>query len=247
MNAPNLTLYELAGADPRLRFSPHCWKTRMALAHKGLDSQRIAWRFSDKPRIAFSGQGAVPLLVDGEQPISDSWRIALHLERAYPERPSLFGGEAALALAGFVNRWADGALLPAIAPLILLEVYGQLDSADREYFRSTREAHFGASLETLGQPRERHLGQLHQGTRTVTPGAQKPAVPRRGARGLRRLLRVRHVHVGPLHPPRGSAGGERAAVRLARAPARRLRRTGPHGPPGHFPSAWSRRCPVNPN
>ncbi|HFD6779282.1 TPA: glutathione S-transferase family protein [Pseudomonas aeruginosa] len=162
MNAPNLTLYELAGADPRLRFSPHCWKTRMALAHKGLDSQRIAWRFSDKPRIAFSGQGAVPLLVDGEQPISDSWRIALHLERAYPERPSLFGGEAALALAGFVNRWADGALLPAIAPLILLEVYGQLDSADRKYFRSTREAHFGASLETLGQPRERHLGQLHQ-------------------------------------------------------------------------------------
>lgn len=162
MSSASLTLYELAGADPDLRFSPHCWKTRMALAHKGLESQRIAWRFSDKARIAFSRQGAVPVLVDGDQSISDSWRIALHLEQRYPERPSLFGSRDAIALAGFVNRWADSMLLPAVARIILLDVYEQLADEDREYFRSSREAHFGTSLEQLVAPQARHLEQLRQ-------------------------------------------------------------------------------------
>src|SRR3974390_869253 len=86
-----LTLYELAAADPRLRFSPYCWKTRMALAHKGLEAERLPWRFTEKDRIAFSGQGRVPVLVDEGQPVADSWRIALHLEQRFPDRPSLFG------------------------------------------------------------------------------------------------------------------------------------------------------------
>ncbi|WP_124308814.1 glutathione S-transferase family protein [Pseudomonas chlororaphis] len=162
MSSASLTLYELAGADPDLRFSPHCWKTRMALAHKGLESQRIAWRFSDKARIAFSRQGAVPVLVDGDQSISDSWRIALHLEQRYPERPSLFGGRDAVALSAFVNRWADSMLLPAVARVILLDVYEQLADEDREYFRSSREAHFGTSLEQLVAPQAKHLEQLRQ-------------------------------------------------------------------------------------
>lgn len=161
MNA-QLTLYELAGADPERRFSPHCWKTRLALAHKGLDSQRIPWRFSDKERIAFSGQGAVPVLVDGEQSITDSWRIALHLEQHYAERPSLFSSEAAIPLTAFINRWADSALLSAIAPLVMLDVYGQLAAEDRDYFRSSREARFGTTLEALGEPRERHLVHFRQ-------------------------------------------------------------------------------------
>ena len=38
---PDLTLYDLAGADPTLRFSPHCWKTHMALAHKGLAANTV--------------------------------------------------------------------------------------------------------------------------------------------------------------------------------------------------------------
>ena len=31
-----ITLYDLAGAETDRRFSPFCWRTRMALAHKGL-------------------------------------------------------------------------------------------------------------------------------------------------------------------------------------------------------------------
>ena len=79
MTAPGLTLFELAGANSELRFSPHCWKTRMALAHKGLEADRVPWRFIDKAKIAFSGQSLMPVLVHGDESISDSWRIALYL------------------------------------------------------------------------------------------------------------------------------------------------------------------------
>src|SRR3546814_5616599 len=63
MNADELTLYELAGADSRLRFSPHCWKVRMALAHKGVEARLISWRFSESEAIAFSNQRLVTILV----------------------------------------------------------------------------------------------------------------------------------------------------------------------------------------
>ena len=48
-----IKLYDLAGADPDLRFSPYCWRVKMAIAHKGLPCETIPWRFLDKPRIYF--------------------------------------------------------------------------------------------------------------------------------------------------------------------------------------------------
>ena len=45
-------LFELCGADDDLRFSPYCWRTRLALAHKGLPVETIAWRFTEKDAIA---------------------------------------------------------------------------------------------------------------------------------------------------------------------------------------------------
>ncbi|MDE2478632.1 MAG: glutathione S-transferase N-terminal domain-containing protein, partial [Betaproteobacteria bacterium] len=62
-HTPSLRLFDLAGADEQRRFSPYCWRTRMALAHKGLPVHTIAWRFTDKQAIAASGQGKVPVLV----------------------------------------------------------------------------------------------------------------------------------------------------------------------------------------
>ncbi len=149
MNEPRLILYELAGADPQLRFSPHCWKIRMALAHKGLSADRRPWRFTDKEAIAFSGQGLVPILIDNAQVICDSWRIAVHLEERFADRPALFGSPEAIALTRFVNSWADTALLPAIARLILLDIHNVLDEKDRDYFRASREQRYGKPLEEI--------------------------------------------------------------------------------------------------
>ena len=75
-----IKLYELAGKDDR-RFSPYCWRTRMALEHKGLEYETIPVRFTDKDAIAFSGQERVPVIRDGSNVISDSWAIAEYLGR----------------------------------------------------------------------------------------------------------------------------------------------------------------------
>lgn len=146
-------LYDLAGADPDLRFSPYCWRTRMALAHKGLEVETVPWRFTDKDRIAFSGQGRVPVLVDGERTVSDSWTIALYLENAYPDRPSLFGGDGGIAATRFVNAFADTVVLPKTTRLIVSDIMDVLHEKDREYFRKTREERFGKPLGevTLGR------------------------------------------------------------------------------------------------
>jgi Glutathione S-transferase, N-terminal domain len=51
-----LRLYYLAGAEPERRFSPYCWRIRLALAHKNLPVETIPWRFTEKAEIAASGQ-----------------------------------------------------------------------------------------------------------------------------------------------------------------------------------------------
>ena len=43
-----LKLFELVGTDEARPFSPFCWRTRMALAHKGLSAQTIPWCFTEK-------------------------------------------------------------------------------------------------------------------------------------------------------------------------------------------------------
>src|SRR6478672_11567394 len=83
-----IVMHDLAGADPALRFSPYCWRARMALAHKGLAVETIPWRFTEKAALEFSGQGRVPVIRDGARVVSDSWAIVEYLEDTYPDRPS---------------------------------------------------------------------------------------------------------------------------------------------------------------
>lgn len=144
-----LKLYDLAGADDTWRFSPYCWRVHLALAHKGLAVETIPWRFTEKEVIAFSGQGKVPVLMDGEQYIADSWAIAEYLDQHYPERPSLLGDASVMALTRFMNQWMNEVVHPALARVILPDVFAVLDEKDKPYFRRTREAAFGLSLEEL--------------------------------------------------------------------------------------------------
>jgi glutathione S-transferase len=152
-----LQLYDLAGAEPERRFSPYCWRIKMALKHKGLPFDTIPWRFADKDVIAFSGQGRVPVLVDGDQVVFDSWTIATYLEDNYADRPSLFGGDGGRAATRFVNAWADGVLVGGIVRLILTDIFANIDEKDRPYFRKTREERFGMSLEKVTAERETNV------------------------------------------------------------------------------------------
>jgi glutathione S-transferase len=142
-------LFELVGTDEARPFSPYCWRTRMALAHKGLDATSIPWRFTEKGAIAPHGSEKVPVLLHGEQAVVDSWAIANYLEEKYPGRPSLFGGQGGQAMARMLNWWGDIAVVGGIFPMIVADIPNHLAPVDAAYFRQSREARFGKPLEEV--------------------------------------------------------------------------------------------------
>jgi glutathione S-transferase len=155
-------LYDLAAADPDRRFSPYCWRAKLALAHKGLEVETIPWRFTEKDVIAFSGQDRVPVLIDGGKVVSDSWSIANYLEDTYPDRPSLFGGDGGRALARFVNSWADSVQLVGLIRMMVADIHAHVHDNDKAYFRESREKRFGATLEQVAADREQRLPAFRQ-------------------------------------------------------------------------------------
>ena len=141
-------LYELLGADDR-RFSPHVWRSLLALHHKGLKPERRPLPFTDLDEVEFSGHRRVPVLVDGERTVSDSWDIACYLEDAYAKAPSLFGGAMGRAQARFIDHWAATQLHPGLMRLIVLDIHDHLVAEDKEYFRTSRETRLGGPLERV--------------------------------------------------------------------------------------------------
>lgn len=150
-----VTLFELCGTDPALRFSPYCWRSRFALAHKGLAVESHPWRFTETEQLAFADYDKVPVLVDGEKVVTDSWNIAVYLEATYPERAPLFAG--APGAQRFYNSWADQVLLPALGRLVLADIPALLAPKDRAYFIRSREQRFGMTLEQFTAGREERL------------------------------------------------------------------------------------------
>tara|TARA_A100001037_G_scaffold299998_1_gene326685 strand:- start:396 stop:1136 length:741 start_codon:yes stop_codon:yes gene_type:complete len=143
-----ITLYELAGAGD-IRHSPYCWRTLMALKHKGFDDfERVPVYFRDRSPIAFSGQTNIPVLVDSERWINDSWGIACYLEDTYPDRPSLLGGDVGRAESYFVHAWVETLLgwkagQPGYFEILVWDAFEHLDPADKDWWRRDREVLLG--------------------------------------------------------------------------------------------------------
>lgn len=169
-----ITMYDLAGAEPARRFSPFCWRTRMALAHKQLAVETIPWRYAEKAAIAHSGQDRVPVIEDDGHVIADSWAIANYLEETYRERPSLFGGAGGRAVSRFINGWADTVQNAGISTLVAADILKHLDPGDRDYFRRSREQRFGMTLEQFCANREQRIGGFRRSLEPLrnTLGAQ---------------------------------------------------------------------------
>ena len=151
-----ILLYDLVGTDDR-RFSPHCWRTRMALEHKGLEYQAIPTRFTEISGVCDGQQKTVPILQDGERIVCDSWAIAEYLEQEYPEQPSLFGGADGKILTVFIQNWTNATLHAGMIGMIVKDIHDHLLPEDQAYFRSSREKRFGKSLEELQSDRDSRL------------------------------------------------------------------------------------------
>ncbi|WP_048647709.1 glutathione S-transferase family protein [Nitratireductor soli] len=152
-----IMLYELVGQDEARPFSPHCWKVAFALAHKGLEFTSVPTRFGVVATIEDGASKIVPVIRDGDRVVADSFQIALYLEEAYPEGPTLFAGEGGKALSRFIEKWSIAALHTFIGPAILVDIHDRLDSPDQAYFRESREARFGCRLEEAAHGREARL------------------------------------------------------------------------------------------
>ena len=151
-----IIFYDLAGQDGR-NFSPYCWRTRMALAHKGLDYEHKGTAFTAIRNVGDGHFQTVPIIEDDDRMVMDSSAIADYLEERYPDAPSLYGGEAARALCQFVHSWTNAVVHTGLARLIVRDIYDHICDEDRDYFRASREKIFGMTLEAVQADREDRL------------------------------------------------------------------------------------------
>jgi glutathione S-transferase len=95
----------------RIPFSTNVERVALALAHKGLATEWVDVPADDRSAVeAVSGQPLVPVLVDGDDVITDSPAILRHLEHCFPE-PRLYpadparNAEAEIFVAWFNGVW----------------------------------------------------------------------------------------------------------------------------------------------
>jgi glutathione S-transferase len=153
-------LYELVGADSARRLSPFVWRVRFALEHKGLDAAIVPSRFGEKDKASLqqiSGQTLVPVFVDGEKVVANSWDICCSIEDDYPDAPSLFGGKAGRSLCHFMVLWTDTTLHTLITKIVMLDVWNFIAKEDKVYFRESREKRYGMTLEEYGKISETNV------------------------------------------------------------------------------------------
>ena len=155
-----ILLYDLVGRDLQRPFSPHCWKTAMALAHKGLDFRSVPTPFTDVATVEGGASKTVPVIRDGETIVSDSFDIALYLDETYPDRPSLFGGQGGQAMARFIERWSQLTIHPYLGAAVLMDLHSRLAPEDQAFFRNSRELRYGKPLEEVPAGRDTGLAEF---------------------------------------------------------------------------------------
>ena len=141
-------LYDLALADEDVRPSTYCWIVKFALLHKGLQFETRTVPFADKSKYPDPEYGLVPVLADNGELVRDSTVITEWLDRKFPQNP-LVASKAERAAVNFYSAWTAAYVNPALRPYLTLRIHAAAAEADRAFFRSTREARFGMSLEEL--------------------------------------------------------------------------------------------------
>ena len=154
-------LFELVTEDG-CSISPYVWRTKFALAAKGLAYESCGVGFVDIPAIGSSAFSTLPILDDGERQVGDSWAIAAYLDQAYPD-PQLFSCEGERALALFFEKWLAVEVISNLFRICVLDIHDRLRQADRVYFRESREARLGQPLEAAHAEREKYIPALRQG------------------------------------------------------------------------------------
>lgn len=154
-------LHDLALLDDR-RPSPFCWRIKFALAHKGLEFTTHPVAFTEIPQLLGGGHKTVPILEDDGVVVGDSWAIVDHLDARYPDVP-LFRTPQERALARFVEAWSFLNVGRHLVPMLVLDIHDHARPEDRAYFRQSREARLGKTLEEAAAGYEQDLAAMRAG------------------------------------------------------------------------------------
>lgn len=149
------TLYELCGAQPDCIFSAYSWRVRLTMGLKGLDFMAKPTPFTQIPKILDGSHTKVPVLIDGDKIITESFDICTYLEDTYPDTPSVFGGAGGRENAALIDNLIVTGLYPTITRMIIRDIAEKLAPTDHDYFRSTREQRLGGTLEDIQRGRDK--------------------------------------------------------------------------------------------
>jgi glutathione S-transferase len=154
-----IELYDLCVADDK-RPSPFCWRTKAVLTYKKVPFSTIPVGFTEKDKIAFSGQDRVPVIKDNGTVVYDSWSIAKYLEEKYPD-PKIFPGLGLKESCRFFNLYVDNTVHAAIILVVVNDIFANTPAKDRDYFRASREQRFGMTLEQIAAKRDDNRPRMH--------------------------------------------------------------------------------------
>ncbi len=153
-------LYDLVGKDSQKPFSPHCWKIKMALAHKGIVFETVPTRFVEVKAIE-GGAKTVPVINHNGVVKEDSFEIGVYLKDRYPDLGrQLYSGDGSIGLTRFVESWTNTQLHGWIAGYAIVDIFNMLDEESKPYFRESREKRFGKSLEDFVAGRDSRVEDL---------------------------------------------------------------------------------------
>lgn len=154
------TLYELCGAETDRLFSAYAWRVRLTMGYKGLDFTSRPTPFTEIPNILDGNHSKVPVLIDDEKVLSESFDICTYLEESYPQTPSIFGGAGSRENAALIDNLIITGLYPTITRLIVRDIAEKLSPVDHEYFRTSREQRLGGTLEDIQRGRDKERERL---------------------------------------------------------------------------------------
>ena len=105
----------------QFRHSAFCLKVRMALQAKGLSFREVEVTpgIGQISLFRLSGQRQVPVLVDGDEVVSDSSAICRYLEELRPEPPLIPSDPQQRAQMQLIEDWADTTLAAAVRAALL--------------------------------------------------------------------------------------------------------------------------------
>lgn len=140
--------------------SPFVWATKYAIAHKGLDMEVVPGGFTGIMERTGGQSERLPAIVDDGEWVLDSWLIAEHLDRKYPDRSTLIGDPSVKVLTQFIETWL---WQTAISPWMTCYLKNYRDWSvpeDHAYVTESRERMFGRSIEDIVVGREDRLPQV---------------------------------------------------------------------------------------